>query len=478
MDIASLLIRPEVAPFEKLLEKSKTHTEGYEGNGNDCENGTNQSQISSGSSETELPTPNTGSHAQLPTLFSRAGSIRVIGAKGVLLGHWRDSPAPDNKSKHAVTGFIDARQRLLAQIQVVDKNGTAIADKYSVTSGSNLVKFNRIHFLDHLVGLDQYQIKEYVKIRSVSSEETVEDRIVAEKKAVELASERGRELLERAPPALQLDVAQGEVYSKHKRRRVSKLSLPAVPTDKTDRPLPRHPLDPLPGTRPARVIIGCWRGSSEASVRNKHAVLGVLSHTDKFRVRLVQETRDGRCVDGNFPRGAGALWINYDQVELEPHIKGLNRRELREYCRVRQFQIDHGESLGVKAENEVEAAAEAKVRVAARNQYESQGADGCTAPGLPASIDTGAQVLRQQLCQQNADGSTSTLPDDESHAASLPSNGLTETLPGGEATPSKAASNDSALRLIATAAHGMTTPEPNSAKRQKCDRDSEESPSH
>ena len=430
----------------------------------------------------ELPTPNEGSHARLPVPSSSAEPITSIGTKGVLLGHWRDSPAPDNKSKHAVTGFINARQRLLAQIQLVDKNGTAIADEYLVPPGhgSNLVKFDRIHFLDHLVGLDQYQVKEYVKIRGMANEQTVKDRIVAEKEAAKLASERGRELLESAPPAAHLAVAQGEVLSEHNRRRASNLPIPAGPTDKTAPRLASRPLDPLHGSRPARIIIGCWRGSSEAALRDKHAVLGILSHNDKFRIRLAQETRDGRHVDGNFPRGAGALWINREEVEFEPHIKGFNPRELREYCRVRQFQIDRGESPGEKAENELQAAAEAKSRAAANGRHESQAANGCITPETPAS--TSAEVLRQPLCRPHAAGSTSTLSNGESDAAGMLSNDLTETLPGSETTPSNDAPGRfdggqvSALRLIATAAHGITTSEPNSAKRQKLDRDIEEAP--
>ena len=124
-------------------------------------------------------------------------------------------------------------------------------------------------------------------------------------------------------------------------------------------------LDPLHGTRPTCIVLGYWRGSSEALPRDRHAVCGILGQNDMFRVKVVRETRDGRYVDGNFPSGAGALWIHNDDIEFELHIKNLSRPEVKEYCRIRQYQIDHGETVGERRANELRAADEARVRATA-----------------------------------------------------------------------------------------------------------------
>jgi hypothetical protein len=84
-----------------------------------------------------------------------------------------------------------------------------------------------------------------------------------------------------------------------------------------------------------------------------------------FRVKLVRETRDGRFVDGNFPSGAGALWIAYEEVAFEPHLTELSRSEIKEYCRVRQYQLDHGETPAQRASNEAKAVLDAQARIAA-----------------------------------------------------------------------------------------------------------------
>ncbi|KAG7115519.1 hypothetical protein HYQ45_016277 [Verticillium longisporum] len=82
-----------------------------------------------------------------------------------------------------------------------------------------------------------------------------------------------------------------------------------------------------------------------------------------FRVKVVRETRDGRYVDGNFPVGAGALWIQWPEMEPEPHLKDLSRTEVKEYVRVRQYQIDRGETEAQKVRNETHAVYIAQQRV-------------------------------------------------------------------------------------------------------------------
>ncbi|KAI4591731.1 transcriptional corepressor Tup11 [Pestalotiopsis sp. 9143b] len=120
----------------------------------------------------------------------------------------------------------------------------------------------------------------------------------------------------------------------------------------------------LPGQRPTRILVGCWSRSSAKKDHDKHAVYGILGANDMFRVKLVRETMDGRFVDGNFPTGAGALWIPYEEVNFLAHIRDLSRSEMKEYVRVRQYQIDSGEIEDERVANETKAVYEAQRRAA------------------------------------------------------------------------------------------------------------------
>ncbi|KAH7113641.1 hypothetical protein B0J13DRAFT_574069 [Dactylonectria estremocensis] len=283
--------------------------------------------------------------------------------KGAILGYWRDSPAPDERSKHAVIGFIDVRDRLRTRIQAINSVGESVTEEYPLPPGpgGSWVTFDRIVFSDHLVNLDHRQVKEYVRIRSDPPEETDEERKAAGKLAVREAKQRVKmnPLVDNPNPPLiayGLDMPEHLASSDAKRRRVSGgfATINPAPTNgvsherpgSAPQPLAAHPMrppvDPLPGTRPTRILLGYWKGSSEPSLKDRHAVYGIL--------------------DGNFPIGAGALWIQYEEVEFEDHLKPLARHEIKEYCRVRQWQLDHGETPDERAANEVKAVQEAQVR--------------------------------------------------------------------------------------------------------------------
>ncbi|KAG5979272.1 hypothetical protein E4U55_005350 [Claviceps digitariae] len=315
-------------------------------------------------------------------------SLSGPGVKGVLLGTWRDSVVPENERKHAVIGFIDVRDRLRTRIQPYTKEGESLAADYPLPPGpgGSWVTFDRVIFSDHLVGLDHFQVKEYTRLRSdIVPEETEDERMAAETAAAREAVRRVKEnpALENPaqPPALAYGLEIPEQVSSAarsdpKRRRVSSgfaAINPAPQESGLEQLLPtpqqtmawhqgRFSIDPLPGTRPTRILIGHWKPSSEPDPKDRHAVYGILGQNDMFRVKVVRETRDGRFVDGNFPSGAGALWIPYEEVEFEPHLKALNRQEVKEYCRVRQYQLDHGETSAERIENETKAVYEAQTR--------------------------------------------------------------------------------------------------------------------
>ena len=255
--------------------------------------------------------------------------------------------------------------------------------------------FERVVFEKHLVGLDHNQIKEYVKIRTeaLGTPETPEEAMAAEKEAREEAMRRAamNPIPDNQPPA---QIAYGvdlpdylvNVNRPEKKRKISShygVSLPSMDPGPGPRRSPqltnghlpqtgspsvasaiqRSAIDLLPGTRPTKILLGYWRGSSEEHVEDKHAVFGILGANDMFRVKVTRETRDGRPVLGNFPQGAGALWIHYDEVEFEKHIRHLSRPEVKEYVRVRQRQIDEGEKATERVANEAAAVYDAQARV-------------------------------------------------------------------------------------------------------------------
>lgn len=323
-------------------------------------------------------------------------------SKSITLGYWRDSPVPNVNGKHSVIGFMDVRDRLRTRIQNVTRSGEMINQRLFPIPpgpGGSWVTFERIVFADHLVGLDHNEVKEYVKIRSEAPpNETPEAREEAERLAVREA--RRRLELAPAPETTQPpSVAYGLIIPDHaqisrhdtKRRRTtgslapervpnnsSASGLPQTPTTTQAVPTPtptgavRPPypgmLDSLPGTRPTRILVGCWAKSAVEDERERHAVYGILGANDMFRVKLVRETLDGRYVDGNFPAGAGALWIPYEEVLFLRHISHLSRPEMKEYVRVRQSQIDAGEKEDEKVANETKAVFEAQTRVALMNR--------------------------------------------------------------------------------------------------------------
>ncbi|KAL6789996.1 hypothetical protein J3E68DRAFT_93586 [Trichoderma sp. SZMC 28012] len=341
-------------------------------------------------SKMEISNDGTKSPPLVPGLKSKPSRQSLGTVRGVLLGHWRDSPIPDPEGRHAVIGFIDVRDRLRTRIQPYTVANEPISNEYPMPPGpgGSWVTFERVVFSKHLVGLDHFQVKEYVRLRTDIQEENEEERKTAERAAVKEAIRRVKENPAFDNPATQPAIAHGpelpdSAFSPGrpdaKRRRVSggfaainpggsnspPERSPLLPSQPALQPRPPHVPKlhgPLPGTRPTRILLGYWKGSSEEDPRDRHAVYGILGQNDMFRVKVVRETRDGRFVDGNFPSGAGALWIQYEEVEFEPHLKPLQRSEIKEYCRVRQYQLDQGEVPEDRIGNEIRAVHEAQAR--------------------------------------------------------------------------------------------------------------------
>jgi len=288
--------------------------------------------------------------------------------RGVIIGVWRDSSEIDDADKHVIYGFIDIHDRLRTRIYGMNRRGEELIGNIPMGAGGCWVTFPRIIFDEHLRSLNSAEIKEYVKLRSEAKPETtVEERQEADQKAVlkakqivaeETASPGTRPVVHR--PSLGRGSRGGHRESLPRQTLHKTPSFQAVNAANMQTPK----ASPFAEGKPHGVLLGYWADSDEPRLEDKHAVFGVLSGTDCFRVKVQRVTRDGRYVDGNFPIGAGALWLHYDKVVFEPHLAGLTRPEVKEYCRVRQRDLEHRESEKERKANELKAVEQAKAIVA------------------------------------------------------------------------------------------------------------------
>jgi hypothetical protein len=278
--------------------------------------------------------------------------------RGVIIGVWRDSDQPDDMEKHVIYGFIDIHDRLRTRIYGMNRRGEDLIGNIPTGAGGCWVTFPRIIFESHLKPLNPAEIKEYVKIRSaVKPEATPEERHESDLKAV-LKAKSIVAAQETAFPGSKPVVHRQSVgrQSLHKTPSFQAVNAANIQTPKAS---------PFSEGKPSGVLLGYWADSDESRLEDKHAVYGVVGGSDCFRVKVQRITRDGRYVDGNFPIGAGALWLHYDKVVLEPHLASLTRPEVKEYCRIRQRDMEGRESEKDRKSNELKAIREAKAVVAA-----------------------------------------------------------------------------------------------------------------
>ncbi len=286
--------------------------------------------------------------------------------RGVLIGVWRDSAEPDDANKHVIFGFIDIHDRLRTRIYAMNRRGEELISNIPTGAGGCWVTFPRIIFDSHLKDLNPAELKEYVKIRSASKpEEDAEARSEADAKAVLKAIANAAQLESSTPKPIVHRQSLGR-SSGNNRQSISRQSLGGTPSFKAVNAANIQTPKTTPSaetTKPSGVLLGYWSGSDEPRLEDKHAVYGVLGGSDCFRVKVARITRDGRYVDGNFPVGAGALWLHYDQVVLDPPLHGMTRPEVKEYVRIRQQDQQHESEKDRKA-NEQRAIREAKALVA------------------------------------------------------------------------------------------------------------------
>ncbi len=339
--------------------------------------------------------------------------------RGVIIGVWRDSDQPDDADKHVIYGFIDIHDRLRTRIYGMNRRGEELIGNAPTGAGGCWVTFERVIFDPHLRGLNSAEVKEYVKIRSeMKPESTAEERHEADTKAVLKAKAYVAEH-EGASPGIKPVVHRNSLG----RGQVHRHSLPRQSLHKTpsfqavnaaDMQTPKT--SPFSESKPSGVLLGYWADSDEPRLEDKHAVYGVLSGTDCFRVKVQRVTRDGRFVDGNFPVGAGALWLHYDKVILESHLAHLNRLEVKEYCRIRQREQENRESDKERKANELKAVQKAQQIVAEHGTNGLAASDPVDSPDMEPRHSSRSEHRLSARNQAEADATAERIRKDKVEA--------------------------------------------------------------
>ncbi|KAL3421482.1 hypothetical protein PVAG01_07927 [Phlyctema vagabunda] len=285
--------------------------------------------------------------------------------RGVIIGVWRDSSIARDEDKHVIFGFIDVHDRLRTRIYPMNRHGEECIANIPTGAGGCWVTFPRIIFEEHLAQLGQAEIKEYVKLRmdnlgELDPEVSRLNDMKAAKDAVDTvarqdASPQGRPT---GPP--RGPRKSGNRESVPQPSPANTPSFKAVNAASTPTQQPQTDIKPTNG-----VLLGHWEGSDGETEADKHAVFGVIGANDCFRVKVARQTRDGRFRDGNFPVGAGALWLYYKEVVLEPELAGLSRAAVKEYVRIRQQESVLDQNPQVKKANERSAIERAQIAAAA-----------------------------------------------------------------------------------------------------------------
>jgi hypothetical protein len=339
--------------------------------------------------------------------------------RGVIIGVWRDSDQPDDADKHVIYGFIDIHDRLRTRIYGMNRRGEELIANAPTGAGGCWVTFERVIFDAHLRGLSAAEIKEYVKIRSETKPElTAEERHEADTKAVLKAKAYVAEH-EAASPGMNKPVAHRPSLGRSglHRHSLPRQALHKTPSfqavNATDLQTPKS--SPFTESKPSGVLLGYWADSDEPNLEDKHAVYGVLSGTDCFRVKVQRVTRDGRFVDGNFPAGAGALWLHYEKVILEPHLAHLNRAEVKEYCRIRQREQETRESDKERKANELRAVQRAQ-QVVAEHGVNGNVTDPVDSPGFEPRQSSRSEHRQTARAQADAEALAERLRKDKVEA--------------------------------------------------------------
>jgi hypothetical protein len=319
--------------------------------------------------------------------------------RGILIGVWRDSDQPDDEDKHVIFGFIDIHDRLRTRIYGMNKRGEEVIGNVPTGAGGCWVTFERVIFEPHLRGLTSQQVKEYVRLRDrVKLEEDEETRKQAEIDAVERAKVIAQNVAAGAqdikiPSHPRRSVGRPSAHRETSGHRNSGFQAVNSGTNNTLKAAPSE-------SKPNGVPLGYWIDSTEIRPEDKHAIYGILSDNDSFRAKVQKFTLDGRRVEGNYPVGAGAMWVHYEKVVFDPALAALSRPEVKEYCRIRQRELEHPETDKERRTNEARAIRDAKAIVAGQHLSNGAAANGQPTPEPELRHSARAELKQQQARQQ------------------------------------------------------------------------------
>ncbi|KAG9245092.1 hypothetical protein BJ878DRAFT_503078 [Calycina marina] len=306
--------------------------------------------------------------------------------RGVQLGVWSNSSESSDADKHVIYGFIDIHDRLRTRIYGMNRRGETLVGNMPQGAGGCWVTFERVIFDPHLKGLGSAEVKEYVKLRSDNTPiADLEERAKADIKAVEKAKVIAATYAPETPKFVPHRPIKHPSSTSHRTSlpnqsaggspRSSRMQAPKAPNHtqgfRAINSLSSHPPSkhsPLNDKdKPSGVILGYWADSSEHRLEDKHAVYGLISGTNTFRVQIQKCTRDGRFLEGNYPAGPGRNWIHYDKLVVDPQFADMTRPEIKEYVRIRQAEGESRDSRESEKErrlNEAQAIRQARENIA------------------------------------------------------------------------------------------------------------------
>lgn len=344
---------------KRSIDDNNEEDEGEEGDIEEDEELEDAEDVEDNTSLSTLP-------SQKSPLAKRPRSLKPT--RGVVVGVWRDSCETCDEKKHVVFGFIDIHDRLRTRLYPMNRQGEELKGNFPTAAGGYWVTSEKIIFDEHLRDLPISEVKEYIKIQQDSLDSQPKSEVGSKKVDPTVAiTTQTRDINQELSPGL---------------RQTHSRSLGASTRSSGGRQLlPREPMIPSPKASNNNEIrtpkslslgdgkfqgvpLGFWTESDGACDEDKHAVFGVLIGTDSFRVKVARQTRDGRHRDGNYPIGPGALWIHYDKVFLEPHLRSCSRPEVKEYCRIRLEELQFKETEEERQANELRAVIRAKEIVA------------------------------------------------------------------------------------------------------------------
>ncbi|RDW66074.1 hypothetical protein BP6252_09709 [Coleophoma cylindrospora] len=332
--------------------------------------------------------------------------------RGVIIGVWRDSSLEDDKDKHVIFGFIDIHDRLRTRIYPMNRRGEECIANIPTGAGGCWVTFPRVIFDSHLASLSPAEVKEYVKLRVTAPPESSDE----EREKADLKAAQDAVIIVAAQDASPAGRPTGPPRGPRKSTEGYKTSLTRTPSYKAANS-PGGSMQPPKGspavetTKPNGVLLGYWADSDELRLEDKHAVYGVVGGSDCFRVKVTRTTRDGRFMEGNFPTGAGALWLHYDQVVLDDHLAPLSRAEVKEYVRIRQRDADKDEPEKERKANNLQAVQEAIAIVAAHGSSDTHEPSRRASPEL--EVRHSARSEQRLAARQQAEAEAKALKDSE-----------------------------------------------------------------